>query len=220
MKKTGFWSIIFIIIICGGFFGITAADDIPDNETDVLVKQSLFNGVSLDGWQVSDFTGGGQVTVQDSTIIIEKGVTCSGIRWVDSFPRSDYEVTLDAKRIEGNDFFCGMTFPVGEEYCSLIISGWGGTVVGLSCIDGRDASENATGMMKRFTQDRWYHIRLRVTTDSIQAWIDSQQVVNFVKGEQKLSLRAEVLPSRPFGIATWKTTGALKRIFVQVIQEK
>lgn len=211
-----FFTILFMAIFVGF---VSGANDLYAKDTDKADKQALFDGVSLEGWQVSDFTGGGKITVQDSMIIIEKGVTCSGIRWVEDFPKSNYEVTLDAKRIEGNDFFCGMTFPVGEEYCSLIVSGWGGSVVGLSCIDGCDASENSTGMMKRFTQERWYNIRLRVANDSIKAWIDKQQVIEFVKGERRLSLRGEVLPSRPFGIATWKTTGALRRIGVKKLPE-
>ena len=57
---------------------------------------------------------------------------------------SDYEVTLEAMRVDGNDFFCGMTFPAGKDPCTLIVGGWGGTVVGLSSINGMDASENET----------------------------------------------------------------------------
>ena len=37
----------------------------------------------------------------------------------------DYELRLEAKRVEGGDFFCGLTFPVGKEYCTLILGGWG-----------------------------------------------------------------------------------------------
>ncbi|MBN2410877.1 DUF1080 domain-containing protein [candidate division KSB1 bacterium] len=177
--------------------------------------ENLFNGASLDGWEVTDFDGHGRVFVSDSAIVLEKGAKCTGIRRLEDFPKTDYEVTLEAKRVDGYDFFCGMTFPVKDEFCSLIVGGWGGTVVGLSSIDGLDASENFTGKMKRFREDEWYRILLRVTETKIEAYINNVSVVDFDLGEHKLSVRSEVRPSRPFGIATWKTTGALRRIKLQ-----
>ena len=80
---------------------------------------------------------------------------------------------LTPRRIEGNDFFCGMTFPAGKDPCTLIIGGWGGTTVGLSSIDGLDASDNSTRTLMQFEKNRWYHIRLAVTDTKIEAWIDS-----------------------------------------------
>jgi len=181
--------------------------------------KSLFNGTSLDGWEITDFTGHGKVSVSDSSIILEKGSRCTGVRYLKKFPKTNYEVTLEAKRVEGLDFFCGMTFPVKDEFCSLIIGGWGGTVVGLSSIDGLDASENFTGMMKRFRKNQWYHIMLRVKENKIEAYINHVNVVDFELGDHKFSVRSEVRPSRPFGIATWKTTGALRRIRLRKLNE-
>jgi hypothetical protein len=60
----------------------------------------------------------------------------------------------------------------------------GGTVVGLSSIDGYDASENETSILMGFTRDVWYHIRLRVANDSIKAWIDNTIVVDFTQTEE------------------------------------
>jgi hypothetical protein len=176
---------------------------------------SLFDGMFLKEWEITDFDNRGKVYVKDNSIIIEKGETCSGIRWMKKIPKINYEIMIEAKRVAGNDFFCGMTFPVQNEYCTLIIGGWGGTVVGLSCIDGLDASENETGVMKKFNNGQWYFIRLRVTAKSIQAWINEEKYVDFEKSDQKLSLRWEVEPSKPFGIATWKTTAAIKNIRVR-----
>jgi hypothetical protein len=41
----------------------------------------LFDGVSLDNWQVIDFEGHGNISIVDSSIIIGKGEFISGIRW-------------------------------------------------------------------------------------------------------------------------------------------
>ncbi|MBN1998064.1 DUF1080 domain-containing protein [candidate division KSB1 bacterium] len=181
-------------------------------ETHLDSVGQLFDGTSLTGWEITDFGPQGPVYIKEGAIILGMGEGCTGITFLNSFPEIDYEVHLQAKRIAGNDFFCGMTFPVKKESCTLIIGGWGGTVVGLSSIDGLDASENSTGIYKKFERNTWYDIRLRVTQDSIQAWIDSEKVVDFEISEHFLSIRPEVNLSRPFGITSWNTTAALKNI--------
>lgn len=172
----------------------------------------LFNGRTLDGWEITNFGTQGPVYVSDDEIILGMGDGCTGITWKGKFPVADYEVTLEAKKVDGNDFFCGMTFPAGEYPCTLIIGGWGGTVVGLSSINGLDASENETTINRSFTKDRWYKISLRVTHSGIEARIDDEIVIDFTIGDNILSIRPEVDLSRPFGIASWRTTAALRNI--------
>jgi hypothetical protein len=173
-----------------------------------------FDGKPLSGWEVTNFGPQGPVYVSNGEIILGMGDGCTGITWKGNFPSDNYEVSLEARRIEGNDFFCGMTFPVGKEPCTLIVGGWGGTTVGLSSIDGLDASDNSTRILMKFDKNRWYHIRLAVTDTGIKAWIDSLRVVDFTIGNRKLSIRPEVELSKPFGIASWNTTAALRNIKV------
>jgi hypothetical protein len=85
-------------------------------------------------------------------------------------------------------------------------------VVGLSSIDGMDASENETMTLKNFDKGRWYRIILRVTEQTIEAWIDNEKVVDFTIGDSALSIRPEVELSKPFGIASWRTTAAIRNI--------
>lgn len=172
----------------------------------------LFNGKSLMGWEITNFGPQGPVFVSGNEIILGMGDGCTGITWTGDFPETDYEVSLEAKRMEGNDFFCGMTFPAGKDPCTLIVGGWGGTVVGLSCIDGMDASENETTSIRKFDNHRWYAIRLNVSNDSIKAWIDSEMVVSVEIAGKKLSVRPEVELSRPFGVASWRTKAALRNM--------
>jgi len=179
----------------------------------------LFNGVSLDNWEVIDFEGHGNVSVVDSCIIIDKGELISGIRWTGEFPKTNYEITLDAKRVDGRDFFCGMTFPVKESFLTLVLGGWGGSVVGLSSIDGYDAANNQTGNQFSFGSGWWYGIRLRVTDKKIEAWVEGEKIVDFTIGNSSLSLRSEVELSVPFGFTTYKTTGALRNIKLHEIND-
>ena len=180
----------------------------------------LFDGRSLGGWQVAPFGGGGPVEVRDGTIFLGAGDPMTGITWKGSFPAIGYELTLEAKRVAGEDFFSAITFPVGHQPCTLVIGGWGGSVVGLSSIEGSDASENETRDFMRFETDRWYRIRLRVTGERIQAWIDDRPVVDFEHVGRELSIRTEVIPNQPFGIATWRTSAALRNLQLRELSGK
>ncbi len=183
---------------------------------------SLFDGKTLNGWKITDFGGQGDVYVKDGQIILEMGADLTGITWTkpEILPKVNYEVSLDAMRVEGTDFFCGLTVPVRDEFCSLILGGWGGGVCGISCIDGMDASENDTTCFREFENKRWYHVRLRVTDKRIQAWVDDEKIIDQDIEGAKLSVRIEVDLSKPFGIASWQTTAALKNIRVRRLTEE
>ena len=179
----------------------------------------LFDGVSMENWEVIDFEGHGNISIADSSIIIGKGELISGIRWTEDFPKTNYEINLYARRIEGSDFFCGMTFPVKDSFLTLVLGGWNGAVVGLSSINGYDAANNETGTQYRFGSGWWYSVRLRVTDAKIEAWIEDEKIVDFTIGNSVLSLRSEVESSVPFGFTTYKTTGALRDIKLHIITE-
>ncbi len=121
-------------------------------------------------------------------------------------------------RVDGEDFFCGLTFPVNDGHCSLIVGGWRGKVVGLSNIDLMDAAENETTVLLDFETGRWYDIRLRVTSERIQAWIDVDRIVDVEITGRIIDVRYEVEACRPLGIATWQTTGAVRNIILRKIK--
>lgn len=182
--------------------------------------QALFNGKTLGNWEITSFGTEGLVKVSGGSIVINYGDGCSGITWTDTLPKVNYEVQLEARKMVGNDFFCGMTFPVNDQFCSLIVGGWGGPVVGLSSIDDYDASENETQVLKNFEKEVWYTIRLQVTETTIRAWIDDEKLVDFNYTGHKLSIRPEVSLSKPFGICTWMTTTELRNMAMRKIENK
>ena len=173
----------------------------------------LFDGKSLANWEPTKFGGAGTVKVENGQIILETGRALTGITWAGGeLPTTNYEISLEAMRVAGQDFFAGITFPVGDSFCSLILGGWGGVVVGLSNINFLDASENDTSQSMEFSNGRWYDVRIRVTPDKIQTWLDGRQIIDQPLKGNKISIRMEVEDSKPLGVATWKTTGALRNI--------
>jgi hypothetical protein len=174
---------------------------------------ALFNGKDLTGWKIQDvydFSDHGKVYVKDGAIQLEEGKPMTGIAWQGEFPKSNYEVNVEAMRVAGNDFFCGMTFPVGDSWATWINGGWGGNVVGLSNVDDMNASENETSQGRSFESNRWYRLRLRVTDEKIETWIDGEQVVNLPRKDHRFSVWEEQSPIKPFGVAAWYTGGALR----------
>ena len=206
---------IFIIFL-GGCFGNKKQQEktehIEQELSYTIDENSLFDGKTLNGWEITQYGPQGPVDVYDGKIILNYGDGCTGITWAKEFPKVNYEVSLEARKTSGNDFFCGMTFPVQEEYCSLIVGGWGGPVVGLSCIDGKDASDNETKILKRFDKNVWYKIKLKVSDQNISAWIDGEKLVDFDYEGHELYVRPEVELSKPFGICSWITTAELRDI--------
>ncbi len=178
--------------------------------------RALFDGKTLVGWKATNFGGEGEVLVEDGALVLEQGSNMTGVTYAGKdFPRTNYEVTFEGKKLKGNDFFCTTTFPVGDTHCSLVVGGWAGSVVGLSTVDGQDASENETKSLQEFEQGRWYRVRIRVTEGRIAAWIDAKQVVDLATKGRKISIRPESDLCRPFGFATWVTAGAIRDVRVR-----
>jgi hypothetical protein len=179
---------------------------------DPVEWRPLFDGAALGEWKPTPFGGEGDVEIVDGAIRIGMGSDLSGITFTGECPRQSYEIALEARRVDGNDFFCGLTFPVADDTCSLILGGWGGAVTGLSSIDGQDAAHNDTTQYREYEQGRWYAVTLRVTPGSIECFLDGEPIIDQPLAGKRLSIREEIAPSKPLGIATYATTAEVRRI--------
>ncbi len=126
-------------------------------------------------------------------------------------PRVDYELSYEAMRTEGGDFFAAATFPVGKAYITLVNGGWGGNVTGLSSLNGMDASENETTCSIKYEDKTWYRFRIHVTGRAIRCWIDDKEIIAVDYQDRRVSTRLETRVNEPLGFATWKTGGACAR---------
>ena len=174
---------------------------------------SLFDGRTLAGWREAPYTRRGTVQVRNGILLLGKGRT-TGIALTREFPASGYELRFEAARLEGKDFFAGVTFPVRDSFCFWVNGGWGGTVVGLSNLEGNDASENDTSTVREFALGRWYAFRLAVTASRIQAWIDDDLVIDVDYTRRKVELQFDETDlGKPLGFSAYGgTVGGLRKI--------
>lgn len=179
----------------------------------------LFDGKSLENWQSFDAGGSGTVEVKDGDMIIGTGDSLTGVIYQKPalLPVTDYEINLEAKRLDGLDFFCGLTFPVGDlKTCAtLVMGGWGGSVTGISSIDGLDAAANSTGHYRPYKDNQWYKVKLRVTPVDIKVWIDGEEAINVsIEGKKVGVRRGPIEEYLPLSFTTYQTTAAIRNVTI------
>lgn len=185
---------------------------------------ALFNGKDLDGWKVADFTEGGTVTVlPDGTVECGFGNPMTGIAYTNAIPTMSYELSLQAARIQGGDFFAALTIPVGTNACTVIIGGWGGSLCGISSIDYMDASENQHSEGINLENTRWYTLRVRVTPGVLQVFLDETLYTARVEFEDtaRFSLRSgsDIDKTLPLGLATYRTRARWRNFTLTPVTE-
>lgn len=185
----------------------------------------LFDGKSLDDWQAVDAGGSGTVEIKDDQMMLGTGESITGVVYkkADKLPMTNYEITLEAMRVDGSDFFCGLTFPVGglKTCATLVCGGWGGSVTGISSIDGSDASENSTGHYRKWENKKWHRIRVRVTPEALTVWANDEKIIDAdIKG-RKVSLRPGPIEEyAPLSLTTYQTTAAIRNVKLTPLAEK
>lgn len=178
-------------------------------------EKILFDGSSLDHWAVTDYAGHGEVSLDgNGSVVLEFGIALTGIHWIgEKVPRCNYEISWSAKKVSGTDFFGSLTFPYLNEHATLVLGGWGGALVGISCLDGFDASENQTATAHLFNTNQWYRCVLRVTETHFKFWVDQEKLIDCDIQGRTISMRTgEIELSKPLGFSTFDTTGLIKDV--------
>ena len=173
---------------------------------------TLFDGATLTGWDATNFGGEGVVEVVDGAVLLDYGSPLTGLTWTGAPPSGAYDLELVAARVEGTDFFCGLTFPVGDAHLTLVLGGWGGSLCGLSNLDGDDAANNDSQKLFRFENGRDYRVLLRVRPDVVDVLLDDRPFLHVPIAGRTLSLRPEVELSRPLGVASFSTRARLRAL--------
>ena len=184
------------------------------------ISPKLFNGTDLTGWEITDFAGSGEIKVKEGELQIAMGELISGINLThDNIPRTNYELEAEALKVDGDDFFCAITFPLGETYATFIPGGWGGSLVGISSIDGMDAAENETASFKKFEKNQWYRFKIRVTDKKLQCFIDEEMVVDLPLEDRNIALRPGPIElSVPIGFSSFQCISKIRKINLRSIK--
>ncbi len=171
-------------------------------------------------WKAAGIPDEGGITIKEGEITLQAGQPMTGARFAAwetaKLPRSRYAIEFEAMRVDGNDFFGTVTFPVNDSHVSLIIGGWGGTLVGISSIDDMDASENNTRGNAYFKNNEWHKVRIEVRDDDLRAWINDKLFVNVSTKGHKLGLRpGDIEKCIPFGFASHATQARVRGVIVR-----
>ena len=170
----------------------------------------LFDGGSLGQFVSTDFGGQGEVTVRDGRLELGIGNPLTGVTWTGALPPAEYELEVTARRQMGGDFFCGLTFPVGDSHLTLVLGGWGGSVCGLSSFSGLDAAHNDTRRTRYFAPGRDYTALVSVSRERVTVALDGEPFLDVELGGRVCGLRPEVLLSRPLGLASFATEASVR----------
>ena len=187
----------------------------------------LFDGKKLAPWKVLEtFAGPGEVTVEKGSIVIGMGESLTGVVYSKTkpypHPLNNYEISVEARRTMGTDFFLGLTFPVRDLKTSatLILGGWGGGLVGISSLDGLDASENDTGNFMKFDDEKWYKIRLQVQEKRIVVYVDNNKIIDAVTVGRKIGMRfGDIEYTAPLGLCSYATKGEVKNLTIRNLKD-
>lgn len=171
--------------------------------------RDLFDGHTLAGFAVTDYGGQGDVSVRDGRLHLGIGSPLTGVTWTGPLPHGDYELELVARRVLGVDFFAALTLPVAGDCVTLVFGGWGGSVGGLSCLDGADASRNATRRVRAFPNGTDARLSLRVVGERVAVHVDGEPWIDADLRGVRRTLRPEVELSRPLGLASYASEGAV-----------
>lgn len=171
-------------------------------------------------WKKAGIPSEGAFTILQGAIRLEPGQPMTGARFeawqTFKLPVTRYAIEYEAMRVDGNDFFGTVTFPVNDSHVSLVVGGWGGTLVGISSIDDMDANENNTRGNAYFKNNTWYKVRIEIRDEDLRVWIDAKLFVNTSLKGHKLGLRpGDIEKCVPFGFASYETRARIRAVTVR-----
>jgi hypothetical protein len=175
----------------------------------------------LPAWKDTNISAAGPVVMRDHVIRLGIGAPMTCVQfpaWPEAkLPTLDYAIEMEARRVEGSDFFSALTFPVGEltRCVSFINGGWGGSTTGLSNIDSQTAAENRTASDQRYTPGQWHQFRIEVRANEIAVWMDQRVIIRTAVEGHLFDVRpGDIERCKPFGLASYESTGEIRRLDV------
>jgi hypothetical protein len=176
--------------------------------------ETLANWTTVKLWKNKGWKGpgeGNRAYVDGGRVVLEAGASMIGLAWSGGdLPVTDYEVSYETLAVGARP--AGLLFPVGTTHCLLLLGHWDGSVVGFSMVDGHWALGNLTRAQMHFEDDTWYRVRVRVTAEKIQAWIDGELIVVLSRDGHAIALAGGRGPLRPLGVEAQAKGGSVRNV--------
>ncbi|HEY2342197.1 MAG TPA: DUF1080 domain-containing protein, partial [Chthoniobacteraceae bacterium] len=84
-----------------GIMLLLSVSALADEPAAKPAEKDIFDGKTLTGWKATDFAGAGEVAVKDGTLVLNAGDPLTGVNYTGQTPKMNYEITLEAMRVEG-----------------------------------------------------------------------------------------------------------------------
>ncbi len=156
--------------------------------------------------------GGGRYWVASGSQIRQLGGGSGVVKTFGQAGWSNYEVSLDAKKISGQEGFLILFYDRNaKHFLWLNLGGWRDTQDAIQ----RSRGNNIPGVVVsqptiHIKTGVWYHIRLRCHGPHVQAWVNGKKVFDqSLHGGSKFQGKV--------GIGTWQTQAAFKHIRITTI---
>lgn len=172
----------------------------------------LLGAENRQNWSPIEFGGQGEIVVEANRIELEFGYPLTGAKFVGDIPTDQYKIRFEARRISGSDFFAMTTFPVRDTHCSFVNGGWGGAIVGLSNVDGEDASENNTKSFLGFKNNQWYQFEIEVRWPKVVCRIDDETVVDLDATDRLIAVRPDVNICKPLSFSSFESVSEIRNV--------
>jgi hypothetical protein len=166
-----------------------------------------------------------EAAAKAGVLVLGAGEPFSAVKYdgpIDRIPLEGYEIAWDAMRVDGNDFFSALTFPVGkpDKCVTLVTGGWGGWTVGVSTLNHAFANENETSSSFEFKSGRWYRFVLQVTPECLLCSINGKQQFKVGLKDKQLAMHpSEIQRCMPLGFASYQTTGAIRNLQIRPLKQ-
>jgi len=176
---------------------------------------ALFDGTKLDGWRVLDprppsRLRGPSVRLGGGRLVLDGGKRAAGIAWTGPLLRENYELAVEAMRIERDGAFLAIVFPVGDASCALVVGGPPGT--GLDTIDGQPLPRNPTRRDTWFDSGRLYKISIRVTRTRVAVRVDQNTLLEMPRAGHDFTTPEWCSDFKPLGLLNWRTAAAVRSV--------
>ncbi|MBI9016357.1 MAG: DUF1080 domain-containing protein [Phycisphaerae bacterium] len=122
---------------------------------------------------------------------------------------NDFELTLEAKKIEGSEgFLILFRAPDSENFYWFNIGGWGNTQHAIQKEVNGNRSTITSHITGSINTDQWYNIRILCEGNNFKAYLDDVKIFDYTDIDNPISAGA-------VGVGTWSTKARFRNIQVK-----